>query len=332
MLIANDPSLNASADVSTVQEALEYVETSPIDLALVDIHLSDGNGFDLCQRLKAINPAIKVIFITALHEQLIAGWALQFGADGMICKDVEPKEILTVIKKSIRGEPAFHPRAYQWLMSSLRGELSEGLYTLSQREMTVLCQISQGKNSKETASELKLSPRTIETHNRNIREKLKIPHHDALVQVATLLLGHGGGHSQVNREVRLLASFESATLSPTEWDHKAHLTVAFLYLSRLPFNHAHSLLCKGIQRLNLTHGKDKAFHATTTYAYSVLVKSILGRQPVWMTARDFIEAHPELMGADPLEPLLGYYSLELISSDQARSSIVDPDLCQLPAL
>ena len=78
--------------------------------------------------------------------------------------------------------------------------------------------------------------------------------------------------------------------------------------------------------------EENAFHATVTYAYSILVKSLLGRQPVWMTARDFIEAHPELMGADPLEPLLGYYSLELINSDQARSSIVDPDLRQLPAL
>jgi len=130
--------------------------------------------------------------------------------------------------------------------------------------------------------------------------------------------------------MNMLASFESATLAPTQWDHKAHLTIAFLYLSRLPFKHAHSLISKGIQRLNLSHGKEKAFHATVTYAYSVLVKFLLGRQPLWMTARDFIEAHPELVSGHYIDPLLAYYSLELINSDRARSSIVDPDLDQLP--
>ena len=197
-----------STEANSVQEALAQVNGQIFDLALVDVHLPDGTGFDLCQKLKAIQPTLKVILITALHEQLIAGWSMQFGADGMICKDIEPAEIITIIKKSLRGEPAFHPRAYQWLMKSLRGELSEGLYKLSQRELTVMSQISQGKNSKEIADHLGLSPRTIETHNRNIREKLRIPHHDALVQVATLLLGHGGGHAQVNREAELLTEFE----------------------------------------------------------------------------------------------------------------------------
>lgn len=317
---------------SGVVEALEVNDAHQVDVALVDIHLADGNGFALTQKLKATNPTLKVILISALHEQLAAGWSLQFGADGMICKDAEPSMIIEVVEGALRGEPAFQPRAYRWLMNSIRGELSAGISALSPRELIVFFQIGQGRNSKEIGAELEISPRTVETYHRNIREKLCIPHHDALVQAATLFVGHGGGHKQIDEEAKLLSRFEACTLSKEEWTHDAHLIVAFLYLSRFSFNRALKMISNGIKRLNQSHGKPTAYHETITVAYARLIKSALSAQPLWLSALEFFEAHPLLLtGGEDYAILQTYYSEERLYSAEARAQWVEPDLKTLPS-
>lgn len=313
----------------SIAEMESLVHEHMIDVALVDIHLSDGSGFSLTQHLKLTNPSIKVILFSALHEQLAAGWSLQCGADGMLCKDAEPKVIIEVVERALRGEPAFQPRAYRWLMNNLRGELSEGVGRLSPREMIVFSRIGQGYNSKEISAELEISPRTVETYNRNIREKLCLPHHDALVRSAALFLGYGGGHAHIDAEAKLLSAFESQSLPQAEWDHRAHLIIAFLHLSRFSFNQALKLITAGIKRLNAAHQNPGAYHETVTVAYARLIKSRLERSPLWLSAHEFLHAYPELLSSE-WGSLADHYSAELLSSDLARVSFVEPDRAPLP--
>lgn len=323
------PCLKTHSVAGAIQIAQEHV----IDVMLVDIHLPDGSGFSLSQQLKVNYPDLKVILISALHEQLAAGWSLQCGADGMVCKDAEPQTIIDVVDRALRGEPAFQPRAYRWLMNHLRGELSEGLSQLSPREFIVFSRIGRGCNSKEISAELEISPRTVETYHRKIREKLCIPHHDALVRAATLLFGHGGGHLQIDQEATMLSDFESATLSEDQWDHHAHLTVAFLYLSRFSYDRGSKLIAAGIKRLNMAHNKPEAYHETITVAYSRLIKAALIKQPVWLTAQDFINAHDDLLCLDqPLHGLYEYYQADTLNSPEARVKFVSPDKKPLPTI
>lgn len=315
----------------SVESALTIAQTQHIDVMLVDIHLPDGSGFSLAQRLKAAHPALKVVLISALHEQIVAGWSLQFGADGMVCKDAEPQMIIEIVKQALRGEPAFQPRAYRWLMDALRGDLTEGVSQLSPREMVVFCQIGQGHNSKEISVDLGISPRTVETYHRKIREKLCIPHHDALVRAATLFVGHGGGHQHIDREAHLLSQFEAATLPEEQWTHRAHLVIAFLYLSRFSFERGYKLISVGIKRLNQALNKPEAYNETITVAYARLVKSALREQPMWLSAHDFLDVHNHLLGDDDeYRALYQYYSPQALSSDQAREMFLDADLKPLP--
>ena len=315
----------------SIEEALIITQNHHIDVMLVDIHLPDGSGFSLVQRLKVLHPALKVVLISALHEQLVAGWSLQFGADGMVCKDAEPQTIIEIVQQALRGEPAFQPRAYRWLMESLRGDLTEGVSQLSPREMVVFCQIGQGHNSKEISIDLEISPRTVETYHRKIREKLCIPHHDALVRAATLFVGYGGGNQQIDLEAHLLSQFEAATLSEDQWTHQAHLTIVFIYLSRFSFERAIKLISVGIKRLSRALNKPDAYHETVTFAFARLVKSALRAQPMWLSAHDFLGAHGYLLGDDDeYKALHKYYSPKLLSSRKARETFLDADLNPLP--
>ena len=246
----------------------------------------------------------------------------------MVCKDAEPQMIREVVERALRGEPAFQPRAYRWLMNHLRGELSGGLSQLSPRELIVFTRIGRGLNSKEISTELDISPRTVETYHRNIREKLCIPHHDALVRAAALLFGHGGGHKQIDQEAKLLSAFEAATLPEERWTHQAHLTIAFLYLSRFSFDRSYRLISTGIKRLNQAHGKPDAYHETVTMSYARLIKSVLIKQPVWLTAQEFIDVHSDLLR----EGLESYYHESTLGSREARQRFVDPDKHSLPEI
>ena len=317
----------------SIAEAHSVAEFNLIDVALVDIHLPDGSGFTLTQQLKAIFPSIKVILFSALHEQLAAGWSLHCGADGMLCKDAEPRVIIDVVDRAFRGEPAFQPRAYRWLMNNLRGELSEGISRLSPREMNVFSRIGQGYNSKEISAELEISPRTVETYHRNIREKLCLPHHDALVRAAALFVGYGGGHAEIDAEARLLSNFESQSISEGNWTHRAHLTIAYLYLSRLSYDQAFKLISSGVKRLNLAHGKPNAYHETMTAAFAKLIKSRLVTSPIWLSASEFLKANFDLIStSNSQKALLTYYSSERLNSEEARKGFIEPDLKDLPSI
>ena len=315
----------------SIADTETLIQDHLIDVALVDIHLPDGSGFSLIQVLKNINPSIKVILFSALHEQFAAGWSLHCGADGMLCKDAEPAMIIQVVERALRGEPAFQPRAYRWLMNNVRGELSEGISRLTPREMIVFSRIGQGFNSKEIGKELEISPRTVETYHRNIREKLCLPHHDALVRAAALFVGYGGGHAQIDNEAKLLNQFESLNLTEKKWTHHSHLTIAYMYLSRYRFEHAIKLITNGIKRLNQSHGNLNAYHETITIALARIIKSFLHTRPVWLTADEFIQAHPQLMDKqNKLGILSEYYSVDLLNSKKAREQFIDPDLKSLP--
>ncbi len=87
--------VNVVAEASTVKDGLECIRTYDPELVLLDIELSDGNGFEILENIDAIN--FKVIFITAFHEYAIQ--AIKCSALDYIVKPVRPKELLQAIEK-----------------------------------------------------------------------------------------------------------------------------------------------------------------------------------------------------------------------------------------
>ena len=74
MLFSQVEHFKPTITANSIHEAITINQTYNVDVMLVDIHLPDGSGFSLVQRLKVMNPALKVVLISALHEQLAAGF------------------------------------------------------------------------------------------------------------------------------------------------------------------------------------------------------------------------------------------------------------------
>ena len=329
-ILVADPLFTVVGTGSGFQDALSSLESISPDIALIDIHLGDGNGFDLTQAIKSRWPQIKVVLISAQDEHTCAGWSLQSGADGMINKAAEPQEFRDILRKVWLGGLGFREEVHYWLLRSMRKELSGGIHRLSPREFSVLLLIGCGKNSNEIAYEMEVSPRTIETYHRNIRQKLGIPHHDALIRLATMLFASGEAPAQIDEETTLLRDFEARVIPLERWTHYQQLLVAFQYLSRYPFEAALEKLRTGVQRLAIAHGKPEAYHETITVASAHHLHSLLATSHIWVHGKAFLTAHPELLSNDPTEPLLRYYTPESLESPEARVGFIEPDIAPLP--
>ena len=126
-----------------------------------------------------------------------------------------------------------------------------------------------------------------------------------------------------------LADFEACRLQGADFDHRAHVRMAWLMLQRQPLDDAVESICAGIQRFALHLGATTKFHRTISEALARLIasKAAAAGSTTWS---GFAHAHPELM-SNVRGLLTQYYSPELLDSDIARGHFVAPDRAPLPS-
>jgi len=156
------------------------------DVVVVDIGMPLLNGLDAGEQLKALHPAIKVVFLTQNREPRFAVEAFRRQASGYVLKDAAASELTAAIRAAIEGKTYISPS----IARSMSEESAAGqilLRDLSTREREVLQLLAEGKSMKEVAAVLAISPRTVEFHKYRIMELLRVRTNAELVQQAIKL-------------------------------------------------------------------------------------------------------------------------------------------------
>lgn len=122
-------------------------------------------------------------------------------------------------------------------------------------------------------------------------------------------------------DVDLLRAFETGTLDPATFDHRAHVRVAYLYLRRRSFDETVAQLRQGLQALARAGGKPESYHETVTVAFTAMIQERIERPPHAEDFDDFVARNPDLTRRDLLEPI---YRAKL-SDPLARRVFVLPD-------
>jgi two-component system nitrate/nitrite response regulator NarL len=166
-----DKEIEVTAEAENGKQALALITNNEFDIVLMDINMPEMDGMYVLELIKEQNLNCKVLMLS-MHDnkEYILG-AMRHGADGYILKDVPGNELIEAIKKVISGKHYFSTEVTEILSKELAGE-QRGIVT--RREQLVLRLISQGLNNKRIAQELYVSVRTVETHKRNIKQKLGI--------------------------------------------------------------------------------------------------------------------------------------------------------------
>ncbi len=135
-------------------------------------------------------------------------------------------------------------------------------------------------------------------------------------------------HSLSDDDRRFVAQFESFIVAPGDFDHRAHLRLAYCYLAEYHTETACEMMGNALRGFLEHHGVDPGkYHETLTRAWIQAVRHFMNKPPDAKSADGFIDKHPELL--DPAI-MLTHYSAEVLFSDQARQRFVEPDLEPIP--
>ncbi len=163
------------------REAVEKAKELKPDVVIVDIGMPNLNGLDATRRLLQIDPNFKIIVLTVTDADQVIREALDAGARGFVLKSDAARDLVSAIE-AIEGKRMFFtPRVNELLLA---GFLEKGhpisrsqppaLPTLTAREREITQLLAEGRSSKEAASLLNLSTKTVETHRSNIMRKLSL--------------------------------------------------------------------------------------------------------------------------------------------------------------
>lgn len=162
---------NADYDVLAVDNLAAFeaaVESFSPDLAILDVRMPDGDGFEAAQKARENRPDLKIIFLSMYSDPKYVRRAADIGAQGYVSKRAPMEELLTAIRTVMNGGRYLGSR-----MQVEEPHLSpEG--ALTPRQVEVLRLISRGCSAKEIAGQLNISVRTAEFHRAAIMERLKL--------------------------------------------------------------------------------------------------------------------------------------------------------------
>lgn len=177
-LMEAEPDLEFCGEAGSTEEALTLVPSAAPDLVLVDIALGGLNGLEFVKRLGTLCPDIPVLVVSLYDEAHYADRALRAGARGYVMKDSDDRQILDAIRRILAGGFAFSPAVQQQLFLARQGRAgvpASPVDTLSDRELELFDHIGRGLTTAEIARAMHISPKTVETHRTNAREKLGAP-------------------------------------------------------------------------------------------------------------------------------------------------------------
>jgi len=174
MLLQNEADIEIMNIAANGKEVLSLLHTHTPDLLLLDINMPGINGFEVLKKVKDYYPKIKVIMLSTYNEDHLIEKAKATGANGYLFKNVEKDELLKAMRAVAEGQSCFphKPAAVNSTFNEVDPFLKQ--FQLTKREAELLQFIKQDFTNQQMADHLHLSIYTVETHRKNIMQKLNL--------------------------------------------------------------------------------------------------------------------------------------------------------------
>lgn len=192
-ILNNVEHLNVADEANNGREALEKLDMQNFDLVVMDIKMPEMNGIEATEEIVKRHPNTKVLAISMFDEQRYIVKMLQAGALGYVLKNTGKNEMVNAINSVMAGESYFSQEVSSIMMSQFMsrggvGQISETKtdVALTKRETEIIKMISEELTNAEIAERLGISSRTVDTHRRNLLQKLDVKNTAGLVKYAVV--------------------------------------------------------------------------------------------------------------------------------------------------
>ncbi|MEM9675146.1 MAG: response regulator [Cyclobacteriaceae bacterium] len=177
-MIIGQPQLEMMGEVNNADELFVLLEKELPDVVVMDIRMPGSlSGIEATRRVKKQYPKVKILILSGNASQDYLIPAFQAGATGFLNKDCSKDTFLEALQKVYYGQNYFSDedssRIFRYFQQG-GDEHDDYSSILTEREIEVIQAFAEGNSYKEIADKLSISPRTVETHKKNIMQKLEL--------------------------------------------------------------------------------------------------------------------------------------------------------------
>jgi DNA-binding NarL/FixJ family response regulator len=188
-LISRQADMESCGEAATAAAAIIAIREQQPDLVLLDLRLGQDDGLELIKRLRVEAPKLRILVLSQFDEKVYALRALRAGAHGYVMKQEASQRTVSAIREVLSGQLAvslaIHTLALRQVIDDKPGaHSSTAADRLSDRELQVLNSLGSGLSTREIASRLNLSVKTVETYRENLKAKLDLADAKALINFA----------------------------------------------------------------------------------------------------------------------------------------------------
>ena len=171
------------AECGDGERAIELARDKRPDVVLLDINMAPMSGFDVLKMIRKYSPGSKIIGVSMHSQPAYAKKMLRLGAKGYVTKNSPRQEMLEAISEVCNNHIFICQEVKNILSDQLlnNDQVNPDINNLSDREMQIVRALKEGMSSKEIASELSISLKTVEVHRHNILKKLKLKNTVSLI-------------------------------------------------------------------------------------------------------------------------------------------------------
>lgn len=177
-LLERHPELSVIGEAADGHELVDMVESLRPDMVVADISMPGLNGIEAARRIREIDPTIRVAMLSMHADRRFVLESLKAGATAYLLKDDGFEELVRAIPRVMAGQVVFADSIGQQVVKEylavVRSEESSAFARLSPREREVLQLLAEGRSTREIASVHRVSIKTVETHRKNIMDKLNL--------------------------------------------------------------------------------------------------------------------------------------------------------------
>ncbi|MCU1543607.1 MAG: DNA-binding response regulator [Microbacteriaceae bacterium] len=174
-LIEREPDLEVVGEAATVRGARGRIAALSPDVAVLDVHLPDGNGIDLCRDIRSAHPSVRCLILTAYDDTAASYAAVLAGASGYVLKDIQGQGLVDGIRRAAHGESLMGHAVTRAVVARLTAPVeSSPELDLTLRERQVLRLIAHGMTNREIGIELELAEKTVKNYVSGLLAKLGV--------------------------------------------------------------------------------------------------------------------------------------------------------------
>ncbi len=183
MVFNSDPRFHVIAQCGSGEEAIELAKELRPNVVIMDINLPGMDGFAATAQIRKYSPGSKILAVSLHDLPVYARKMLQSGATGYVTKNSPQEEMFKAVVEVANGRKYICDEIKEILAQKElnNDESRDGLYSLSKRELHIIGMLKKGLSSKQIASDINISVKTVEVHRYNILKKLDLPNVASLV-------------------------------------------------------------------------------------------------------------------------------------------------------